>query len=917
MSEDKLAKRNFTDRLLWAGFALAIVAAVAIGRSADKDANESYAWSTWITHTQDVLGVLDDARGNALSALAAIQNYYQSGDLRNLHSVSNLVSKLERQSVVLRTLTRDNAAQQNRLDQFDRIGRQMTTLSEDIIRSAPALSRQQSIRTPEAAELSTVIYQLLVQLQQMSAAEQLLLTEGTAKARATSRQSMIVLGIGGSIAFVWLLIVGGYAFLITRRLTDTAKALAISQGELARVTEHKRVEDEARVGRNREEARYRSLVERVPVGLYRISTGGDILEANPAMVEMLGFRDADSLKRANIAELWLDAEERARLEAIIEGEGVVQSFEMGIRRPDGSIIWCEQSARAAYDAAGKIEHYEGVLIDITSRKRAAEETNRARDQVRDLALEAARLRSDFLASMSHEIRTPLSGIIGTGELLSLSDLTSEQRRQTDIIRSSGELLLTIVNDILDFSKLAAGRVVLEKLDFDLVKLTEGLIDSFAVAARAKGIELALYVDVNMPSGLRGDPNRLRQILNNLLSNAIKFTQQGEVMVRANRVEDTAENVVVRFEVVDTGIGIPSETQGRLFQPFVQAEGSTSRRFGGTGLGLVIAARLADQMGGEIGFESAPGKGSNFHFTARLEKGLEIVRPWMTATATSCFNGIRALIVNDSPASRQVISEYLSSWGIENAAVGSGAEAMDILKLARAGDGKQVVVLIDDQISGVGALGLACAIKQHSDIKHSKVIMLSARRAVSNATEVVDAWITKPVRPSHLFRCLLELCRNADDVNTKTVAATPPSPIDNGPPQWRKAVRVLLVDDNPVNRTIGAQQLSVLGYSAEIVDGARRGLEVVSSRHPDIVLMDCEMPEMDGYQAVTEIRRREGNARHTVVVALTAHATEGDRARCLDAGMDDYLSKPVKLQSLAEMLDTWAPGKLDHILTSEQ
>ena len=917
MSEDKLAKRNFTDRLLWAGFALAIVAAVAIGRSADKDANESYAWSTWITHTQDVLGVLDDARGNALSALAAIQNYYQSGDLRNLHSVSNLVSKLERQSVVLRTLTRDNAAQQNRLDQFDRIGRQMTALSEDIIGSAPALSRQQSIRTPEAAELSTVIYQLLVQLQQMSAAEQLLLTEGTAKARATSRQSMIVLGIGGSIAFVWLLIVGGYAFLITRRLTDTAKALAISQGELARVTEHKRVEDEARVGRNREEARYRSLVERVPVGLYRISTGGDILEANPAMVEMLGFRDADSLKRANIAELWLDAEERARLEAIIEGEGVVQSFEMGIRRPDGRIIWCEQSARAAYDAAGKIEHYEGVLIDITSRKRAAEETNRARDQVRDLALEAARLRSDFLASMSHEIRTPLSGIIGTGELLSLSDLTPEQRRQTDIIRSSGELLLTIVNDILDFSKLAAGRVVLEKLDFDLVELTEGLIDSFAEAARAKGIELALYVDVNMPSGLRGDPNRLRQILNNLLSNAIKFTQQGEVMVRAKRVEDGADDVLVHFEVIDTGIGISSETQGRLFQPFVQAEGSTSRRFGGTGLGLVIAARLADQMGGEIGFESAPGKGSNFHFTARLEKGLETVRPWMTATATSCFNGIRALIVNDSPASRQVISEYLSSWGIENAAVGSGAEAMDILKLARAGDGKQVVVLIDDQISGVGALCLACAIKEHSDIKHSKVIMLSARRAVSNATEVVDAWITKPVRPSHLFSCLLELCRNADDVNTKTVAATPPSPIDNGPPQWRKAVRVLLVDDNPVNRTIGAQQLSVLGYSAEIVDGARRGLEVVSSRHPDIVLMDCEMPEMDGYQAVTEIRRREGNARHTVVVALTAHATEGDRARCLDAGMDDYLSKPVKLQSLAEMLDTWATGKLDHILTSEQ
>jgi len=675
---------------------------------------------------------------------------------------------------------------------------------------------------------------------------------------------------------------------------------------------------EERIGHQRAEVRYRSLVDRVPVGLYRISTEGNILEANPAMVEMLGFKDADSLKCANIAQLWLDAGERARLAAIIVKEGVVQNFEMGIRRPDGSVIWCEQSARAVYDAAGKVEHYEGVMLDTTSRKRAGEEADRARDGVRDLALEAARLRSEFLASMSHEIRTPLAGIIGAGELLSLSDLTPEQRRQTEIVRSSGELLLTTVNDILDFSKLAAGRVVLEKLDFDLVELTESLIDSFAVAARGKGIELALYVDVNMPSGLRGDPSRLRQILNNLVSNAIKFTEHGEVMVRANRVEDTADDVLVRFEVSDTGIGIPFEAQGRLFQPFVQAESSTSRRFGGTGLGLVIAARLTDQMGGEIGFESAPGKGSNFHFTARLEKGLEIVRPWMTATATSCFNGIRALIVNDSPSSRQILSEYLTSWGIENAAVGSGAEALDILKLARTADEKQIVALIDEQISGLSALGLARAIKERSDIKNSKVIMLSAQRAVRNATEVVDAWITKPVRPSHLFSCLLELCRSADGVSTKTIAAPPaPSPIDNEPPQWRKAVQVLLVDDNLVNRTIGAQQLSVLGYTAEIVDGARRGLEFVSCRRPDIVLMDCEMPEMDGYQAVAEIRRREGNTRHTVVVALTAHATEGDRARCLDAGMDDYLSKPVKLQSLAKMLDIWASGKLDHILPSAQ
>lgn len=673
-------------------------------------------------------------------------------------------------------------------------------------------------------------------------------------------------------------------------------------------------DSEVRVERNRAEARYRSLVDRVPVGLFRISPAGDILEFNPALIDMLGFQDGDSLKKADVAELWLQPQERARFEAVIEREGVVKNFEMEMRRRDGSVIWCEQSARAVYDAAGKVGHWEGVLVDVTSRKLAEEEANRARDRVRDLALETARLRSDFLASMSHEIRTPLTGIIGTGELLSRSDLTPEQRRLTEIIRSSGELLLTVVNDILDFSKLAAGKVVLEKLDFDLVELTETLVDSFAATARAKGIELALHTDIHMPTGLRGDQSRLRQILNNLVANAIKFTERGEVTVRATRAEDTAGDVLVRFEVVDTGIGIPLAAQARLFQPFVQAEGSTSRRFGGTGLGLVIAAKLTEQMGGEIGFESEPGKGSNFHFTARFEKGSEIVRPWMAATEVPCFNGIRAIVVNDSSASRQVISEYLTPWGIENAAVSSAAEALEMLQREPAGDEKQIVVLIDEQTPDMAALRLARAVKDHSKIKPRKVIMFSAEDGPRSAGEAVDAWITKPVRPSHLYGCLLELYGNTDRVRIEKVAAAPLGAIGNQPQEWRKAVRVLLVDDNLVNRTIGAKQLSALGYTAEIADGAQQGLEIVSRRGPDIVLMDCEMPEMDGYEAVAEIRRREGGTRHTVVIALTAHATEGDRGKCLDAGMDDYLSKPVKLDVLAEKLDALVRGMLNHAPT---
>jgi len=676
-------------------------------------------------------------------------------------------------------------------------------------------------------------------------------------------------------------------------------------------------DSEVRVERNRAEARYRSLVDRVPVGLFRISPAGDILEFNPALIDMLGFQDGDSLKKADVAQLWLQPLERARFEAVIEREGVVKNFEMEMRRRDGSIIWCEQSARAVYDAAGKVGHWEGVLVDVTSRKLAEDEANRARDRVRDLALETARLRSDFLASMSHEIRTPLTGIIGTGELLSRSDLTPEQRRLTEIIRSSGELLLTVVNDILDFSKLAAGKFVLEKLDFDLVELTETLVDSFAATARAKGIELALHADIHMPTGLRGDQSRLRQILNNLVANAIKFTERGEVTVRATRAEETAADVLVRFEVVDTGIGIPLAAQGRLFQPFVQAEGSTSRRFGGTGLGLVIAAKLTEQMGGEIGFESEPGKGSNFHFTARFEKGSEIVRPWMAATDVPCFNRMRAIIVNDSPSSRRVISEYLTPWGIENAAVSSGAEALAMLQGEPPGDDNQIVVLIDDQTPDMGALELARAIKDRADIKHPKVIMLSTEDGARDAGEAVDAWITKPVRPSHLFSRLLELYGNTDRVRVEKAALVPAAAIGNEQPEWRKAVRVLLVDDNLVNRTIGAKQLSALGYTGTIADSAQRGLEIVSSGGCDIVLMDCEMPEMDGFQAVAEIRRREGSARHTVVIALTAHATEDDRGKCLNAGMNDYLSKPVKLDVLAEKLDTWVRDRPNLMLTAGQ
>jgi PAS domain S-box-containing protein len=530
---------------------------------------------------------------------------------------------------------------------------------------------------------------------------------------------------------------------------------------------------ETRRETKRAEARYRTLFNRVPLGITSTTPEGVLLAANPAFVQMLGFADVEELKRANVAEFWVNPEERDQMNALLARDGLIQHFELQLRRKDGTAIWCAVSTRAVYDAAAKMESYEGVTVDITDRKRAEEEITRARD----LALETVRLRSEFMHNVSHEIRTPLNGIIGTAEILLLDDdLTPKQRHGIEIIQSSSELLLTIVNDILDFSKLSADKVVLEKLDFSLVEVVEGIIDSFAETAHAKKIDLAVSMDANLPAGVRGDPNRLRQILNNLISNAIKFISVGGVLVHATKAEESNDQVLVRFEVIDTGIGIPLEVQDRLFQPFAQAEGSTSRHYGGTGLGLVISAQLAKQMGGEIGFESTPGKGSNFHFTVRLEKGGKTTRP-LTTTSAGPHSPRLGVPENDSAEDRQR--------------------------------------------------------------------------------------------------------------------------------KLRKDVRVLVVEDNNTNRTVVTAQLGMLGYSAEVVDRARLGLEALSLRHHSIVLMDCGMPEMDGYEATREIRRREGNARHTVVIALTAHATEGDRERCLDAGMDDYISKPVKLEALMEMLDSWS------------
>jgi PAS domain S-box-containing protein len=669
---------------------------------------------------------------------------------------------------------------------------------------------------------------------------------------------------------------------------------------LQHAVEREQREAEVRRERRSAEARYRSLFNRVPVGVFSTTPEGRIVEVNPAFVEMLGFPDAEQLKRVNISDLWVRPDERDRLVAEVEHDGAVRNFEMQFRRNDGNTLWCAQSAAAIYDRDGKVERFEAVAVDITEHRRVEQEISHARDQ----ALETARQRSEFLTRMSHEIRTPLNAIIGTTELqLMASDLPPDQRRRTEIVQSGGELLLTIVDDILDFSKLSAGKLALEKANFNLVQVVEATVDAFAATVHAKGIELALYFDPTLPAGLRGDGNRLRQVLNNLLSNAIKFTAEGEVLMRVSRVEETASDVAVLFEVKDTGIGIAPEVQRQLFQPFVQADESTTRRFGGTGLGLVITAQLIEQMGGRIEIESALEEGSNFHFALRLQKGAEIPTPWTANTAR--FVGLRVLIVDDSAACRAVIADYLTSWGIANVALRNGATALNELRLAPERGITYNAVLLDEGLPGTSGLSLARIIKKDPRITAPSVIMMSAEANASNSAPTVDSWLTKPVLPTQLFECLdLVLLQRAPD----RAIAQPDLPADNPQQEWRRKVHVLVVEDNLTNQTLAREQLAVLGFTAQVTEDAPGALEALSNEPYDIVLMDCELPGMDGYAATAEIRRREGNGPHTIVIALTAHANQGQRERCLAAGMNGYLSKPVKLQKLAETLDEAARTK---------
>jgi two-component system sensor histidine kinase/response regulator len=680
---------------------------------------------------------------------------------------------------------------------------------------------------------------------------------------------------------------------LERRVNERTAELVLANKNLGvEVFERKRMET-ALVSANNTLS---ELIKASPISIVAYDLKGIVQSWNPAAEQLFGWTEQEVTgHHLPFVTPDKEGEFHERMCRALQGQELSGENVRRVRK-DGSPVELSIASAPLRDACGTTIGLISVITDVTERKRVEDEVQKAR-----AAAEAAnRAKSEFLANMSHEIRTPMNGVIGMTELALDTELTIQQREYLSMVKSSGDALMTVINDILDFSKIEAGKLELDPIEFNMRDTIEDTARTLALRCHQKGLELVTDIQPGIPEVLVGDPVRLGQVLLNLLGNAVKFTELGEVILRVER-EPTQHGVCLHFSVRDTGIGIPADRQKLIFEAFTQADNSTTRKYGGTGLGLTITSRLIALMGGRIWVESSPGEGSTFHFTAAFALGQANTIETPQQVPADLRN-LPVLIVDDNQTNCRILHDILVHWGLRPTVVNGGPEALEILKHAHRSGMPFSLLLLDFQMPEMDGFELVKRIRQDPELAGATIIMLSSVGEQGDGVRCRDlgvkAYLNKPIKQSDLRQAILSAISELPDQKSR--------PVRNAPQLLREArptLRILLAEDNPVNQVLARRLLEKKGHTVVTANNGLEALAFLETESFDVALMDLQMPEMDGFEATHAVRERERTTKkHLPIIALTAHAMKGDEERCLAAGMNGYISKPIRSTELFALLD---------------